>query len=271
MNCYATLADLKDRLNISDTSEDDYLLMVLEAASRTADQLSQRHFYTETATKYFDGTDRIALVLPDLLSVTTVKTDPDRDETYDYSWTTDEYVLEPQHRNPKTSIRKKLDDDSEFTVRGGIRWIEIAGVWGAGNLRDADPWRAHSETGTVATTTGTTLTTNTGDLLKAGQTIRVEDEQMFVTNVSTTSATVERGVNGTTAASHTGADIEIADYPANVTRGTLALAVQAYNETKRLGLQSESLGDYSYSLANQAHQDRVMMRLFNNVRREAWF
>jgi len=270
VNSYATVPALKARLNITGTSEDAYLLTVVEAASRVADQLSERHFYTETATKHFDGTDRAELVIPDLLSATTVKTDPDRDETYDYAWTT-EYVLEPQHRNPKTAIRKKLNDSSEFSIHGGRKWLQITGVWGAGNLKDADPWYAQGETGTVGTLAGTTLTTSTGALLEAGQTIRLVSEQMYVTAVDGVSATVERAVNGTTAAAHTTNAIELADYPPDVVRGTLALAVQMYNEVKRLGLQSESIGDYSYSLANQAHQDAVMMRLFNNVRREAWF
>lgn len=269
MNCYSTVSNMQTRLGIGDNV--DYLLMLLDAASRIADQMSGRHFYVQTATKYFDGTRHGIIPLPDCLSVTTLKTDPLRDETYTDSWTEGtDFVLEPQDYFPRLQLRRKMGSSRGFTLIGGRSWIQIVGSWGAGDMRSASPWLLVSETGTVASTTGTTLALSAHDDLSAGHTILLGSEQMFVTAISGNNATVVRGVNGTTAAAHSGAAIYRADYPAEVIRGTEAVACMMYRDMQRTGIQSEQIGNYAYTLSNPVHSDNQIKRLFGMVRREPW-
>ena len=269
MNCYSTVGNLQTRLGVGDNVS--YFLTLLDAASRVADQMSGRQFYVKTATKYFDGTMHPFILLPDCLSITTLKTDPIRDETYTDSWTEGtDFVLEPRDSFPKMRLRKKVGSDRGFTIHGGKAWIQIVGQWGAGNMRSASAWVSVSETGTVASTTGTTLALSNHDGLSPGHTILVGTEQMFITAVSGNNATVIRGVNGTTAAAHSAAAIYTAEYPAEVVRGTEAVACMMYRDMQRTGIQSEQIGNYSYSLSNPAHADTQVRRLFGMVRREPW-
>jgi len=85
--------------------------------------------------------------------------------------------------------------------------------------------------------------------LSPGQTILVESEQMFIESIATTTLTVIRGVNGTTAATHdTAKSIYIYQYPYDVWQAAMALSSAIYQNRNKAGIQSERLGDYSYSL-----------------------
>ena len=68
----------------------------------------------------------------------------------------------------------------------------------------------------------TNFTLTAGTAVSAGQTIRVDDEQMFITSVSTNEIYVERGINGTTAATHSDEDVVyIYDYPWDIVHACL--------------------------------------------------
>ena len=76
-----------------------------------------------------------------------------------------------------------------------------------GTITRASIWTLTAITGTVATTGGTTLTLSADGTVASGQTIRLDSEEMLVTALGTKSATVTRGVNGTTKVVHTDAVI----------------------------------------------------------------
>jgi len=87
--------------------------------------------------------------------------------------------------------------------------------------------------------TGVDVQTGEGDTLKAGDVIRVEDELMYVSSVSTDTATVIRGFAGTTAATHaddtawiiaTSARLEGADF----STGNTTVPSLPYNYTQIL-------------------------------------
>ncbi len=88
---YATLTDFKAALGIgsADAADDANLLRALETASRWIDGHCQRHFYAKTQTRYYTAKASYELMLdddePDLLSITSLKTDEDDDYDYDYT------------------------------------------------------------------------------------------------------------------------------------------------------------------------------------------
>ncbi len=76
--CYASIADLKGILGITSTTDDTVMRKILEAASRSIENYCNRFFMTQSATKYFDGAGT-RLWVPDLLEITTLRTDEDGD------------------------------------------------------------------------------------------------------------------------------------------------------------------------------------------------
>lgn len=245
-NCYAVVDDVRARLGITVTTEDPILLSLIEAASRRIDNDCNRHFYIWSGTRYFDGADGTKLWIDDFLSLSALVADTDAD----YDWT-DQVWVEGTHWSawPYNKYPKRRIDvlpNSIYSLTDTPRLLKGTGLWGYGDGTSTS-YKAAGITGTVATTSGTSLTLNTSNGVKAGQTILLDSEQMFVVSVSTTTATVERAVNGTIAATHTASQIYIYQYPADLSRLCLLMAIEAYKVEPTAGMLSENIGDYSYS------------------------
>ena len=70
--------------------------------------------------------------------------------------------------------------------------------------------------------------------IRAGQTILVGNEQMFVKQVGASVLNVERGMNGTSAVVHDdGSLLKALSYPAEVVEATLLVAVDRWRPTRR--------------------------------------
>ena len=114
VNGYTDLDSLKKRLYsanpnmVEDPTDDVALENVIEAVSRFIDSPLglNRVFYATTATRYFTPRTNMRVVIDDLLSVTTLKTDFDGDGTYETTWATTDYRLNPMNKTPKIEIQK---------------------------------------------------------------------------------------------------------------------------------------------------------------------
>lgn len=94
-NGYATLADLKSALRITDSVDDALLETSIESASRQIDGACERVFYSTAATRVFRPRDSFTCEIDDLVSVTTIKTSSQANGTFDVTWTATDYQLEP--------------------------------------------------------------------------------------------------------------------------------------------------------------------------------
>jgi hypothetical protein len=253
--CYTSIADVKGILGITSTTDDTVIRKIVEASSRSIDNYCNRTFIVSSGTKYFDGA--VTLWTPDLLSITTLKTDEDGDGTFENTLTTDDYILygigleDRLNTYPKTEIviNYSLGDYGSF-ASGVQKGVQIAGVWGYGDGISATPYISDTTTAEAldASETGVDVTSATN--LSAGQLILVESEQMYIYSISSTTLTVERGVNGTTAATHdTAKTIYIYQYPSDIRQACIDLSVALYQNRSKQGLQSESIGDYRYTIA----------------------
>jgi len=270
-NLYATPTEFKARPGMSAATPGSLWLALIEAASRAVDAACSRYFYTETATKTFDGHASTLVHLPDdLISITTLKTDSEADGTYDgETWTANtDYILYPENSYPKWGIM--VPSWGNYSFGSAPSYIRIAGVWGYGD-GTSNPWATTAVTGTVGTTSGTTLTISVSAGIEAGTTIKCGTEQMYVSAVSGTSATVTRGVNGTTAAIQAAAVISTAKYPTLVKEATLMLARNQYQRDSGSmeSLQSEKIGDYEYTRVNlstlESAQEKALARYINSL------
>lgn len=240
---YANLSDIRSALvySSSDVADNTRLLEVLEEASRYIDEHCHRHFYVISETRYFTARDEDELIVDDLLSVTSLKTDDDGDRTYENTWAATDYDLEPYNKWPKWLLRVTPDGDYSFsTERKGV---EVAGLWGYGDGARATPYDdAQTDTAEALDATETAVDVGDGTKFAVGQTILVESEQMYITSITTNTLTVERGVNGTTAATHvTAKDVYIYRYPLPVKRACLRQAQRTFRlEAVPFGVQGSA-------------------------------
>lgn len=96
-NGYCTLAELKARLDIDDYPDDSIIELVIESVSRGIDEYKKCRFFASTETRTYTATSWDFLPVDWLLSVTTLKTDDDADGTYETTWSSTDYILQPQN------------------------------------------------------------------------------------------------------------------------------------------------------------------------------
>jgi len=96
-NGYATLAQIKGALRITDTVDDTLIEGAAEAASRLIDGYCSRSFYQSgTVTRTFSTADSIYVQIDDLAGTAiTVQTDPGGDRSWSVTWAATDYQLEP--------------------------------------------------------------------------------------------------------------------------------------------------------------------------------
>ena len=240
--CYASRTAVKNELQIAatDTADDALLLEHLEAASRWIDAHCGRHFYPLTATRYYTAERYDQLLIDDLLVVTTLKTDDDGDRTYEITWAVTDYDLMLFNAFPKWRIA--VSPDGRYSFPSGAKGVEIAGVWGFGDGESATSYEdSTTDTSEALDTTETGVDVVSGAALAVGNLILIDSEAMYVTAISSNTATVIRGVNGTTAAAHdTGKSIYVYVYPDYVVQACAELAKAWYRASKAGG--SEAMG-----------------------------
>ena len=260
-NSYVSLDTLKSSgvLNITGAGDDGRLRGLAESVSRIVDRYANRHFYSLSATRKFDGAGSLALLVPDLISVDTsgLKTDDDKDRTFETTWATTDYLLLPSNADPATAnnpqsrpysrIEVDVDAGTKSEFAAGREMVQVAAQWGWWqHLR-----RASETANAVADATTTSVTVSSRTDVEAGHTILIDSEQMYVQSYATNTLTVVRGVNGTTAASHdAGSAIDIYDYPGPIIEATIM-------QTARLWRRKDS----AFAGFPESGQTRVFDRL----------
>ena len=169
--------------------------------------------------------DMLVAVIPFedwLIDATTVTnysgTDRSTSETLSEGYAND-YWLEPYNSNPK--VRLKFNEDSTKSFNAGQQTLAVAGTWGYTNDTTVQTDLAAAITDDAAVEIEVTSAASLG----IAQTILVGTEQMYITGISSNTLTVERGVNGTTAATHLiNVNVSSYDYPPLVVQACLDLA-----------------------------------------------
>jgi len=129
---YATLAELKDAaiLNLSSNQYDTLLSSYLETASRAIDNYCNRRFYQSATgvSRRYTARDRLTVFIDDLLSLTSLKTDDDGDGTFETTWDTSDYILQPLNGTPKLWIEVATQGGRLFPLWTGA--VEVTGDFG---------------------------------------------------------------------------------------------------------------------------------------------
>jgi hypothetical protein len=135
-NGYATLAQVKAALRISDAVDDSLLEMAVESASRAIDGHAGRYFYsTGTATRYYAAEDSFIVQIDDISGTALVlETSSAGDGVFDTTWSPIDYQLEPLNGNvdglavPYTRIRAV--ENYLFPVEADQALVKVTAVFG---------------------------------------------------------------------------------------------------------------------------------------------
>ena len=161
----------------------------------------------------------------DLVSISSLTEDTNGDDVYDNTWASTDYELWPYDASPTA----KIDLASPYTaleVNGrttgtetsfgkGQKRFKLTGIFGYSQSTVASGSLITDAAGISASVT--TINVTAGTDFGIGETILVESEQCYITNIVTNALTVERAVNGTTGATHAnGVAISIVRYPSPV-------------------------------------------------------
>jgi hypothetical protein len=133
---YATLAEFKAAVGITDTTDDGALQSVLDATDTLIDLYCDRKtgFGTATETRYYTAEDYEYVLTDDLVSVTTLQTDDDANGTYETTWTVGtDYVLAPRNAAldgfPYTEIDTSVTWPRNFP-KDVYLGVKVVGVFG---------------------------------------------------------------------------------------------------------------------------------------------
>lgn len=144
---YTTLQEVKDILRLTDSVDDSLLETCIESSSRQIDTHCERVFTSGTATRVFAPQSSYMAEIDDLISLTSLKTSSDADGTFDITWTSTDYQLEPLNGlsggsySPYTSIRAVGDylfPTVSFPNSDGEATIQVTGVFGYGTAVPTD-------------------------------------------------------------------------------------------------------------------------------------
>ena len=101
---YGDLTKFKDDSLLKDpaagTGDDAEMFQLLLAVSDWVDHYCNRHFYPRTQALEFDGNGSARLLIPDLVSLTSLKEDTNDDKTFNETWTANDYWLKPCNAGP---------------------------------------------------------------------------------------------------------------------------------------------------------------------------
>jgi hypothetical protein len=283
---YASTDDLRDYLagttySSGWTSDGSALRRVLEASSRRIDSYcGGGTFGDKTATRTYDIGNGTLIQSPQymsiagyssydintsnatvgiipldawLLSATTItsykQTARTESETL-AEGTSNDYLLMPYNFSPKTIL--KLNADTSKGFYSGQKTLAIAGSWGY----TSDTEEITDLNGAVSSTTATTVAVTSATGLSPAETILVGSEQMYITSISSNNLTVERGVNGTTAATHSDEDaVKSFIYPSEVVQACLDLSKVTFRNRDLGVTDTIGAGDASITRATEEAHD----------------
>lgn len=151
-NGYATLAEIKAMLDITDTVDDTALENAITAASRWIEKHTARRFYPLTETRYYTADNHHVLVVDDIVSesggsgISSVKLDDSADGTHSVTLATTDYLEWPFNREtiggdeiePTTQLHINLNTGDYYWPVNIQRGVQVVADFGYSLTTPAD-------------------------------------------------------------------------------------------------------------------------------------
>jgi len=222
-NAYLDIQTLKSEggLNLTTgTLYDTRLRQLAEHVSQQLNRWCNRYFYYTIGTKTFSGNGKAELLVPDLISIDSLKEDNNMDGTFDTTWNANDYVLYPFNSAPTSTdglarpyssilVNDKSNGTQDVFLRHQNNY-QIVGTWGFQKIAVDSGLNGSLANSTAVSMIMSAAVTGT---IEPGHTCLIGDEVVYVTATNGTAATVTRAVNGSTATTHATKDVSIIQYP----------------------------------------------------------
>ncbi len=270
-NCYINLTEFKQTIypaaQSTDTADDAVIRRVIENISRTLDRWWEgRHYFPFKQTKVLQALSSDLLKVPDLLSVTTLKTDDSGDRSYGTTWAADDYDLLPfdapnqPSPRPYTSISPAPNGAFRFPRYSGA--VQLTGTFGYYNIKRT---ATSTLTGDINDST-TTVPVTAGTEFAIGMVLTIGTEMMFVQSIATNDLTVVRAANGTTAAEHDLGDaISIQEFPVVSEAATILAARIFKRKDAPFGVVGSAELGQMMVIARQDPDVKLLMQNFRRL------
>jgi len=138
MGSYVALSELKSALGITVSTDDAFLNLAIDSAEQSIDDLCGRKFSVDGSASARTYRAQPYLCVTDDISTLTglvVKTDTSGDGTFDTTWASTDYQVEPLNNLLKTTPRSvnnlRAVGSYTFPVYGdGLASVEVTAKWG---------------------------------------------------------------------------------------------------------------------------------------------
>jgi hypothetical protein len=133
-NLYSTVAALKSRLGITDTTDDTILTSILTGVCRAIDKHTGRWFWRDATatTRYYTPKWTDLIYTDPIVSVTNLYTDTAGDWTWTTTWAATDYALMPYNASndgwPYEYIQTTPNGNYSFSVLD--KYVKIVGIFG---------------------------------------------------------------------------------------------------------------------------------------------
>ena len=132
---YATLAQFKEALQITDASQDTALQAVLDATDDLIDNFCDQAVgfgRTSSQTRYYTADNLYYCITDPIYSVSSIATDDDANDTYETTWSATDYILAPKNASldsaPYTEINTSLAGQRSFPL--SLNGVRVTGIFG---------------------------------------------------------------------------------------------------------------------------------------------
>ena len=170
-----------------------------------------------------------------------------------------DYILQPYPQAPYHTL--KLTENTANILSQGQKTLTVLGAWGWQN----ETVNGDSLNDAVSSTATTVVKTDASADIYPGNTILIDSEQMYVRAKNGTHLTVLRGVNGTTAATHSdGSGIDVFIHPSDVVEACLAIARDRWRS--REAGTTAVIGSAGATITRPGAEVRAILRGLDNYK-----
>ena len=135
-NGYATLAELKSSLTITDSDDDALLELAITSTSRMIDDFTGRFFYANGTVgspviRYYTPNDPWTLAVDDYVSISEIATDDNFNQTWSTVWAASDFLKEPVNNSLRGWPYTRLLATGRYVWPYYLpRACKVTGVWG---------------------------------------------------------------------------------------------------------------------------------------------
>ena len=135
-NGYATLAELKSSLTITDSDDDALLELAITSTSRMIDDFTGRFFYANGTVgspviRYYTPNDPWTLAVDDYVSISEIATDDNFNQTWSTVWAASDFLKEPVNNSLRGWPYTRLLATGRYVFPYYLpQACKVTGVWG---------------------------------------------------------------------------------------------------------------------------------------------